>query len=318
MSTPARSSLADLAAPLERYPLAREAALAALAFGVLQVAVAVSSAVGAPLAGAMRDVASPLADTGPEHLVVSALASTVVVAGGLTVAAVAYVRVRDLSVPLALPGRGDLPLVAAALAGPALALVVAALVGDLTGTPFYELSGSRSTPGAAVHVSAVITLLGLALGLPAYLLLAHVIVQPTLRTASDGVTAAGLTTLFVALIGPTSLVRPGPLRAFAVPVLLALAIALPACAAHWYDHRWLTAVAAVPLALVLAGGVHDRVVGVAGPAGALYAGGEVLVVALGSVGVARTDSVVPAAVAFTSCSATSAALSYVTSAGLPS
>lgn len=317
MSIPARSSLADLAAPLERYPLAREAALAALAFGMLQVAVAASAAVGAPLAGAMRDLASPMADSGPEHLVVSALTSTVVVAGGLTVAAVAYVRVRDLPVPLALPGRADLPLVAAALAGPALALAVAALVGDLTGTPFYELSGSRSAPGAAVHISAVITLLGLALGLPAYLLFAHVVVQPTLRTASDGVTAAGLTTLFVALIGPTSLVRPGPLRAFAVPVLFALAIALPACAAHWYDRRWLTAVAAVPLALVLAGGAHDRLVDVAGPAGALYAGGEVLVVALGSAGVARTDSVVPAAVAFTSYAVTNAALSYVTSAGLP-
>ncbi|WP_226012458.1 hypothetical protein [Halomicrobium salinisoli] len=319
MSTSTRSSLADLAAPLDRYPLAREAALAALVFGALQAAVVVSSAVGVPVARGLVDLGSPLAATGAGQLAVSALANTVVIVGGPTLAAAAYVHVRDLPVPLSLPGRGraDLALVAAALAGPALALAIAALLGDLTGTPFYELSGSRSAPDAGVRVPTVITLLGLALTLPAYLLVAHVVVQPTLRTVSGEATAAGLTTLFVGLLGPTALTRPGPLRAFAFPALLAIAVVLPACAAYWYDRQWLTAVVAVPLTLVLAGGVHDLLVDVAGPAGALYAGGEVLVVAIGAAGVARTDSVVPAALAFTSYTVGAAALSYLTSVGMP-
>lgn len=290
---------ARVRAPLEQRPLAREAVVVALLFGGFLLWV---EALG-PVGHAVASATDPLLTVDSDAW---ALVNNALVQGGVTVAGMVaftavYARTRHLSLSPTVPDRSDLPLLAVtALFPPVWVAVVSGLAG-VTGTTLSALTDIYVAADASTVLVVVVTVLGLFVSLPAYVLLAHVLVQRTLRTATSPWTAVGLTTLLVGFTGPRELADPGlgP-RAAAVSLLLAAAIALPAYAAHSFDRAWLPRVCAIPLVLFTAGFVVEWLTGLGSPAAAALALGDVAVVTVGGYAYERTGSLLAPALAYAS------------------
>ncbi|WP_135364121.1 hypothetical protein [Halosimplex halophilum] len=287
----------QLPAPIERRPLAREAAIAVAAFGAFVLWIHALW----PVAGALRSVVRPgaLAETGLGSLAATALTNSLVVVAGTVVFTVGYARVRGRPVPLGLPGRADLPVVAAAVLAPVAAVAAVQLLAGATGTDLATLTGRSFASGADPFTTGVVTALGLFVGLPAYVLVTHALVQRTLRSAASPAVTIGLTTLLVGTVGPTGLVSGGlPLRVAAVTLLLVASIALPVYAADAFDRTWLSALSALPLAMFAAGALFQWVTGLDGVAGAALGLAEVGLVGVSAYAYERTESLFPPALAY--------------------
>lgn len=306
-------SVAALREPFDRRPIAREVLVAFLAVvGLILWLVAIE-----PLA---YDVANavPLAEVVPadvNSLVVFSLVPSGVLVLGMVAFAVAYVRVRSISVPVGLPDRTTLPDVALALVVPGgLVVVAAGLLGAsdsaLAAVPAVEPAPGTSAVWAADRIAA-----RLLYGLPAYFVGVHVLVQRTLRRATDPLVAVGLTALlFVPFDLPVG-TNVLPLRVVASSALFALALALPVVAAYHFEEPWLPWLCALPLA-VLVGAVFLEFVGSATDlASAVALLAKVAVVAVGAYTYERTDSPVLPALAFASFVAAGEAMALVSATG---
>ena len=285
----------SLRAPFDRHPIARESLVAVAAV----VAFAVWTAfAGELLWAAIRTVGYPdVADSGLGTLVVHATMNGAALILAIVAFAAAYVRVRDVDVPLALPDRDDLPLVGAALVLPTGLIGLAKLVGAVTGTHLSTVTNHAVSAEATLVATGTVTLLGLMVTLPAYLVAAHVLVQRTFSRVADARTTVVLTVLLVTVVGRTDVLAMDARGALLGGSLLLAAIALPLYAETSYDRRWLTAACAVPLALFVVGALGEWVLDFQGAAGAVFGLAEFAVVAVGVYGYERTDSLVPSAVA---------------------
>jgi hypothetical protein len=290
---------ARVRAPFDDRPLAREGVVAAALFGAFVLWTQVLLEIGVRFGHAFDGYLD--LGSGVGALADNALLADVVVIAGMVAFAAVYARVRGMSLPLAVPDRSGLHLVVAAVAVPIASVAAVHGLADLTGTSLAALEGRYVAEDVSLFVSGVVTSLELLLGLPAYVLLAHVLVQRTLGTATRAPVAIGLTTLVVGLVGPTELVGVGaPLRTVAVTVLLPTSIALPIYAAHSFDADWLPWVCAVPLALFGVGLLTSWLADVDGLAGAAFALAQVGVVGLAAYAYEETGSLLPPALAYAS------------------
>lgn len=242
---------------------------------------------------------SPFADWPSGNYALDVAASGVVLLIGLSVFAAAYVRLRDLTVPTDLPDRSALPLVAAAALVPTALVSLAAVLAGLTGAGLSTVAGVGIAADTTWPSLAVTTLAMLFVSLPAYLIVAHVLVQSTLADATDRWTALALTSVVVLAIGPEefAVLVAGPVDVLR-PIGVAVAIALPVYARVSFERPWLTALSAAPLAIVAIGVVGRWLGGLDGPAAVAFALAEAAVVLVGVYGCDRTDSIVPSAVAY--------------------
>lgn len=296
-STDRRSHFDRLRDPFDRRPLAREGLIAALAFGAFLLWTEVLRSAGLLAASAVDPLlttSSPLWSLADNAIVASA-----VIVAGMACFAAGYVRLRGLSVGAIAPETGDLPLVAAAVLLPAAAVAAVYGAASATGTTLSALHGTSAAPETPLIYPVVITGIALSVGLPAYVLLAHVIVQRTLRRAADAGTAIGVTAVLIGFTGPTELIGSGlPMRTSVTTVLLAVAIALPVYAAESFDREWLPWLCGAPLALFAIGFVAEWAADVDGLAAGAYALTRVGVVALGACVYERTDSLLPPALTY--------------------
>lgn len=306
-------SAAALRDPFDHRPIAREVLIAFLTIvGLTLWLVAIE-----PLAYDVADLV-PLSAVVPadaNSLVVFSLVPGFVLVLGMVAFAAAYVHFRSISVPVTLPDRTALPDVVLAVVVPGGLVVVAT---GLLGASDPTLAATASVvpaPGTNA-VWAVDRIAALLLyGVPAYFLTAHVLVQRTLRRATDPLVAVGLTTLLFVPLDLTVGTNVLPVRMVAATALFALALALPVFAAHYFDEPWLPLLCAVPLA-VLVGAVFLEFVGNAtDPASAVALFAKVLVVAVGAYTYERTDSPVPPVLAYASFVATSEAMALVAANG---
>jgi hypothetical protein len=312
--------VAALRDPLDRNPLARESVITVLAVGTLMLwfGLVVRTGLSRAVSDALYALTDPIVpDTGHWGLAVSAMSVNLVLFVTLLAFAVAYVRVRDVTVPLTLPDRSDLPLVALAVVGPAAMVAVTDLVAALTGSSLSAVSGTSVGAGASPVIVGMITVLGLLAILPTYLLVAHVIVQRTLRRVADARTTTVVTVAVVAVFGLFDVVTTRvSVVTVVLPLAIALAIVLPVYAAEYYDDRRLTAFAALPLVIVGLGMLETMFVDIDAVADLPFALGKLFVVALGVYAYERTDSLVPSALALTTFVLTTDALVFLLEAGL--
>lgn len=235
-----------------------------------------------------------------------ALAETVLVADtvavvGMVAFAAAYVRVRGLSVTLGLPDRSELWAVAAAVAVPAASVAAVYGLAHATGTTLSSLTGTFVAEDVSLVVPATLMALQLLLGLPAYVLVTHVLVQRTLRAAAGPSVAIGVTTLVVGLAGPTELVTTTvTLQTAVVALLLPVSVALPVYASHSFDVDWLPWLCALPLALFGIGLVTSWLADVDGVAGAAFGLAQIGIVGLAAYSYEETGSLLPPALAYAS------------------
>lgn len=304
----------DVRAPFEEHPLAREGAIAVAAFGAVVLWIHALS----PVASALQSVVRPgaLAETGLGSLAATALTNSAVVVAGTVAFTASYARVRDRPIPLALPDRADLPLVAAVAVAPVAAVGVVELLAGATGTSTAALTDSSYAPGVDPVGPATITALVLALGLPVYVLVTHALVQRTLRSAARPWVAIGLTTLLIGTVGPTDLVSSGrPFQVAAVTLSLAAAIAIPVFAAEAFDRAWLSAFCALPLAIFAGGVVVQWATGFDGFADAALGLAEVGLVGISAYAYERTESLLPPALAYAAFVVARDAVSFLVGTG---
>lgn len=288
-----------LQTPLARAPAARATIVVFVALALL---IAWYGFVVEPLsAEAWGFGPSPFTDWRSGNFALDVAASAVVSLAGLSAFAAAYVRLRSLPVPTALPDRSALPLVAAAATLPAALVALATLVAAATGTGISTVAGVGISAENTWPSVVVTSLAMLSVSLPAYLLVAHVLVQSTLAGATDRRTALVLTAVIVLAIGIQrfDVLVADVLDVFR-PLAVALAVALPVYARASFDRRWLAVLAAVPLAVVAVGVVDGWLGGLDGPAAAVLTLAEATVVVVGVYGCDRTDSLVPPAMAYAS------------------
>lgn len=285
--------------PLDRAPAARASVVAMLALAAL---IAWFVLVVDPLSSRAWGVGpSPFADWPSGNFALDVAARGVVLLAGLSAFGAAYVRLSDLPAPTELPGRSAFPLAAVAALVPAALVALAAVLAAATGTGLSAVAGVGIAADAAWSSVAATTLARLFVSLPAYLIVAHVLVQSTLADATDRRTALVLTAVIVLAIGPEEFdILVADLLDVLRPVGVAVAIALPVYARASFDRRWLTALSAAPLAIVTIGAVGRWLGGLDGPAAATLAAAEAAVVLAGVYGCDRTDSLVPPALAYAS------------------
>lgn len=286
-------------APLDRHPLAREAVVVALLFGSFLVWIEALRPIGYMVASATDPLITVNSDAWA--LANNALVNGAILVAGMVVFTAIYARVRDLPPSPGVLDRSDLPLLAAATLVPPVGVALVYGLAGVTGTTLSALTDTYVAADTSLVLPMVVTALGLFVGLPAYVLLAHALVQRTLRTATGPWMAVGLTTILVGFVGPTDLAGQGlGVRIAAVSLLLAAGIALPAYAAHSFDRVWLPWVCAVPLALFTIGFVTEWLTGLDGPATVAFALAEVGIVGLGGYTYERTDSLLAPALAYAS------------------
>jgi len=286
-----------LRAPLDERPVARETTIAVVAVGAFVIWIQALWS----LAYRVTSVVDPdaLATTDLGELAATALSNRAVLLAGIVAFALVHARLRGLPVEVSLPGRRDLPTVAAAALVPLAGVAAVTVLASATGTSLTVLEGTYYAQDTGPLFPATLTLLTLLVGLPAYVFVAHEVVQRPLSAAGRPWAAIAVTTLFVGAIGPREIVGTGlPVRAAVVFLVLAACVALPAVAAHAFDSEWLPPLCAIPLALFVGGVLVGRI----GDADGLAEGALVLtgfaVVAVAAHGYERTASPVVPAVAY--------------------
>lgn len=119
---------------------------------------------------------------------------------GVVAFAGAYAVVRDVDVGLALPSASDAKSVALALAVPPAFVGLTKLVGTVEGVPYNALTKTAYAADAPVWPVAVVTGLGLLVGVPVVVTACQVLVQGSLRRAVDGDAALVVTALVSAFV----------------------------------------------------------------------------------------------------------------------
>jgi hypothetical protein len=117
---------------------------------------------------------------------------------GIVAFAGAYAAVRDVDVTLTLPSDGN--PVGLAVAVPLALVGLTKLVGTFEGVPYNSLTKTAYAADASVWPVAVVTGLGLLVGVPVVVAVCQVLVQGSLRPAVDGDAALVLTTLVTAFV----------------------------------------------------------------------------------------------------------------------
>lgn len=306
-------SLAAAREPFDRRPVAREVLLAFLAVvGMTLWLVAVE-----PLAYDVSNLVS-VSEVVPDDansLVVFSLVPSAVLVLGMVAFAFAYVRLRSIRVPVALPNRTALPDVVLAVVVPGGLVVVATGLLGASDSTLAAVPAVAPAPGTSAVWAVDRIAVRLLYGAPAYFLVAHVLVQRTLRRATDPLVAVGVTTLVLVPFDLTVGTNVLPLQLAAAAALFALALALPVFAAYYFDEHWLPWLCAVPLA-VLVGAVLLEFAGTAtGVASAVALLAKVIVVALGAYTYERTDSPLLPVLAYASFVATGEAMALLAANG---
>ncbi|MDG5778063.1 hypothetical protein VB773_03280 [Haloarculaceae archaeon H-GB2-1] len=258
------------------------------------------------------------ASGGPHaELALSALLTSGFLIAGMVAFAAGFARLRDLGPAVGLPTRQTLVAGCWATATGVALVGVVQLVATLTGGSLAPLAGVAYAPNARGGLAALVTVLGLFVGVPAYVIPAHLVVQRSGQRTGRPLVAVGLTVLVVGVVGPTGLLNVRPLRMTAATGLLVLAIALPVVAAETVDRDWVTALALLPLAVFLAGLVFERTASVEGATSVAYHGAELAAVAVGAYAYERSNSLLPSALAYTAFVVATRAVVFVADAGVP-
>jgi hypothetical protein len=291
---------ARVRAPFDERPLAREGVVAAALLGGFVLWIQLLLAIGLRLAGVAESFLT--VESNAWALAETVLVADAVAVVGMVAFAAAYVRVRGLSVTLGLPDRSELwAVAAAAVAVPAASVAAVYGLAHATGTTLSSLTGTFVAEDVSLVVPATLMALQLLLGLPAYVLVTHVLVQRTLRAAAGPSVAIGVTTLVVGLAGPTELVTTTvTLQTAVVALLLPVSVALPVYASHSFDVDWLPWLCALPLALFGIGLVTSWLADVDGVAGAAFGLVQIGIVGLAAYSCEETGSLLPPALAYAS------------------
>ena len=304
---------ASVSVPLKRRPAAREGAIVALIFGGFILWLGALRPVGQLLASLIE---LPVANSNTWALVDDTIAHGIVLVTGMIAFTLAYSKIRGLQISPGTLDRGDAPLMVALLAVPPIWIAAVSGLASLTGTSLPEVVGRSMAPDSPLVLPAVITVLSLFIGLPAYVLLAHALIQRTLQTATGPWIAIGLTTMLVGFVGPTDIAGSGfELHLIAMSILLAIAIVLPAIAAHVFARGWLVWVCAVPLVLFFISIAVEWLTGANSLAGFTFTLAEIGVVVLGGYAYERTGSLRAPAVAYVSFVLTTDAFVYLIETG---
>ncbi|MFC7080415.1 hypothetical protein [Halorussus caseinilyticus] len=215
----------------------------------------------------------------------------------------AYATWRGIDVRLTRPTREDLPAVVAALAVPALLVALTALVGGATGASYSSLARTSYAADVALRPVLVVTGLGLFVGVPSYLLLCQVVVQGSFGRVVGGDAAAVLTTatagfLLVGTGGGTGLSAFPDRGRLVGAALFTVAVGVAAYAIGRTERPWVRYLAAVPALALAATVVVSAVAAVESPAGALFAGTQLVVLGLAAFTYERTDSLAVPALAY--------------------
>lgn len=307
------STAAGLRDPFDSHPLARETIVAVVLVGAFAVW---ASTVLEWSLGFVRTIDVDLWITATDSFAGQALVSGLVAVLTMLVFAGAYASLRDFEVSVGRVDRAALGYAGAGALGAAGLVLLVKASAVLTGSSLSAAAGEWIGANTDPTAIAVIAALGLFVTLPAYLLVAHVLVQRTLdRVASDRVVVA-LTTLLVGAVGPENVLGTDLVLEGMIFGLLALAIALPVLATALFEKRWLTVLTAVPLAVFAAGFAFERITAFAGVTDGLYALATVVVVAFGVAAYQRTESMVPSAVAYTAFAALTTVTVFALEAGL--
>lgn len=299
--------------PFDRHPLTREVLVALAAVGALGlwtdlVVEAVRRYV--PLAA----IDAP----GGAHagLALTSFLTGVFVIAGVMLFVGAFARLRDLDTTPAVPDRRVVGYGAGAVGTGVGLVVLVRVVAGLSGESLSVATTTTYGPGATVGVAALVTALGLFVGVPVYVVTAHVVVQRSVRRAGRPMAAVGFTALVVGTAGPTTVLRTSPVRATVGTALVVLAIALPVIAAETYDRRWLTALTTLPVLLLLAGLAVERLTPVPAATSVAFQASTVAVVAVGAYAYERSGSTLPSALAYASFVVATEALVFAAHAGV--
>lgn len=307
------STASRLREPFDRYPLAREATVAVVLVGAFAVLVTTVMNLTQGLSAAI-DLDFFGGAVGP--FLGDAIVSGTVAVGAMVAFAWGYVRIRHMAVAVGPFDRSVLGYsVAGVLVGVGAVVLVKALTA-VTGSSLSAAAGQWISPGADPGTMAIITGLGLLVSVPAYLLVTHVLVQRTIGRAAAAPTTIGLTTFVVAAVGPTELLHVSYLLAVVGYGLIAVAIALPAVAATYYDRRWLTVLTALPVVLLVALLAVERITDLGSLAQGLYAFANVGIIAFGVTAYQRTGSMIPSGIAVVTVSLATTAVVFALEAGL--
>jgi hypothetical protein len=303
-----------LSEPFDGHPIARESLVAVVALGTFGLWVDF-------LSGAIRRYVPIGAIDAPgssaAELALTSVLNSVLLLVGMGAFVYAYRRLRSFDGSLAWPD-GDVLRQTLLAVGCGVSLVaVVQAVATLTGGSLGAAAGTAYSPKAAVGIAALVTALGLLVAVPAFVVVAHVLVQDGLRRRGRPVVGIALATLVVGLVGPTGLLRLQPLRFGVVTLLVALAIALPVVATERFDHGWLTALTSVPLLVLVLGATFERFLTEPALVSTAYRLVEVAFVAVATIAYERTGSVVPSALGYASFVVTTEAVVFAVEAGLP-
>jgi hypothetical protein len=304
----------SLRAAVDRRPLAREAMVATAALGAFGLWI---DLVGWATRRYVPLGALDIPGGANAGLALTGFLVSVVLLAGMALFVATFARLRGAECTPALPGRRALGAGAGAVGAGVVLAGTVRLAGALSGESLSSATGITHGPGASVGIVALVTALGLFVGIPAYLVVTHVLVQNSLRRASTPRTAVAATALAVGVLGPTAVLDVTAVRATVGASLAVIAIALPVVAAERYGRRWLTALTALPLLLLAAGVGAERLAAVDGPASAAYLCAEILVVGVGAAAHERTDSTLPSALAYASFVVAAEAFVFVAQVGVP-
>jgi len=256
-----------------------------------------------------------------DSLLVNGLVNAAVLLGGLVAFVSGYAAVRDLDVGLRLPTRGSLPVVALAVVLPVSLVALTKVVGVFTGVGFNGLVMTSVAADAALWPVALVTGLGLLVGVPALVLTCQVLVQRSFERVVAPMAAVVATTLVAGFVmvsdtgGLASVPETGPLAGV---VLFVLLVAAALFVAERIDDNRIRALAALPAVAVVVVVALSSVAEITSFAGALFGVSQVTVLAVAAYAYARTDSLLVPALAYASFRLASRAVVVFFEAGVQS
>lgn len=256
-----------------------------------------------------------------DSLLVNGLVNAALLLGGLIAFVAGYAAVRDFDIGLRLPTQGDLPAVALAALFPAVLVAFTKGVGLLTGVEFNGLIMMSVAAGAPLGSIALVTALGLLVGVPALALTCQVVVQRSFERVLGPLEAVAGTTLVAGFVmvsdtgGLAADPEAGPLAGV---VLFVLLVAGALFVAERTDDGRVRTLAALPAVALVALIALSAVVEITTVAGAVFGVSQLAVLAVAAYAYARTDSLLAPALAYASFIIASKAVVVFFEAGLQS